>query len=206
MGAAPSLGYRPALTEMTLSSPCIELDHLEAGYDRAVVGPLSFALDAGEIVALWGPNGSGKTTAMNAIGGGARVFAGEVRKRPGLRVSHQHQNPLSLRDIPLSGRELLALTSSDAAALPASLQPLLARRLSELSGGQLQLLQVWACLTAPVDVVMLDEPTNNVDAAGVALLQQVIAQARDGRGVLLVSHDRRFVEALGARIVEVERR
>ena len=191
---------------MTLSSPCIELDHLEAGYDRAVVGPLSFALDAGEIVALWGPNGSGKTTAMNAIGGGARVFAGEVRKRPGLRVSHQHQNPLSLRDIPLSGRELLALTSSDAAALPASLQPLLARRLSELSGGQLQLLQVWACLTAPVDVVMLDEPTNNVDAAGVALLQQVIAQARDGRGVLLVSHDRRFVEALGARIVEVERR
>ena len=206
MGAAPSLGYGPALTEMTLSSPCIELDHLEAGYDRAVVGPLSFALDAGEIVALWGPNGSGKTTAMNAIGGGARVFAGEVRKRPGLRVSHQHQNPLSLRDIPLSGRELLALTSSDAAALPASLQPLLARRLSELSGGQLQLLQVWACLTAPVDVVMLDEPTNNVDAAGVALLQQVIAQARDGRGVLLVSHDRRFVEALNARIVEVERR
>ena len=191
---------------MTLSSRCIELDHLEAGYERAVVGPLSFTLDVGEIVALWGPNGSGKTTAMNAIGGGARVFAGEVRKRPALRVSHQHQNPLSLRDIPLSGRELLALTSSDAAALPASLQPLLARRLSELSGGQLQLLQVWACLTAPVDVVMLDEPTNNVDAAGVALLQQVIAQARDGRGVLLVSHDRRFVEALGARIVEVERR
>ncbi len=198
MGAAPPLKMTP--------SHHIELDRLEAGYDRAVVGPLSFTLDVGEIVALWGPNGSGKTTAMNAIGGGAHVFAGEVRKQPGLRVSHQHQNPLSLRDIPLSGRELLALTGSAAAALPAALQPLLARRLSELSGGQLQLLQVWACLTAPVDVVMLDEPTNNVDAAGVELLRQVIADARDGRGVLLVSHDRRFVEALGARIVEVERR
>ena len=186
-------------------SHCIELDRLEAGYDRAVVGPLSLTLGAGEIVALWGPNGSGKTTVMNAIGGGAHVFAGEVRKRPGLRVSHQHQNPLSLRDIPLSGSELLALTRSDAAAMPAALQPLLARRLSELSGGQLQLLQVWACLTAPVDMVMLDEPTNNVDTAGVDLLRQVIAEARDGRGVLLVSHDRRFVEALGARIVEVER-
>ncbi|MEO8037679.1 MAG: ATP-binding cassette domain-containing protein [Betaproteobacteria bacterium] len=182
------------------------MNSLEAGYDRAVVGPLSFTLDAGEIVALWGPNGSGKTTAMNAIGGGARVFGGHLRKQPGLRVSHQHQNPLSLRDIPLSGRELLALTQSDAKALPAAMQPLLTRRLSELSGGQLQVLQVWACLTAPVDLVMLDEPTNNVDIAGVALLQQVIAGARDGRGVLLVSHDRHFIEALGARIVEVERR
>ena len=191
---------------MTLSLHCIELHRLEAGYDRAVVGPLSFSLDRGEIVALWGPNGSGKTTAMNAIGGGARIFSGDLRKRPGLRVSHQHQNPLSLRDIPLSGRELLALTDSDAAALPAAMQPLLARRLSELSGGQLQLLQVWACLTAPVDVVMLDEPTNNVDVAGVDFLRQVIVEARGGRGVLLVSHDRHFVEALGARIVEVGRR
>jgi len=103
----------------------------------------------------------------------------------------------------MSGRELLALTRSDAAALPPSMQPLLARRLSELSGGQLQLLQVWACLTAPVDVAMLDEPTNNVDAAGIELLRQVISQARAGRAVLLVSHDRRFIEALGARIVEV---
>lgn len=191
---------------MTASASCIELDNLEVGYDRVVVGPLSLTIGDGEIVALWGPNGSGKTTVMNAIGGGARVFAGGLRKREGLRVSHQHQNPLSLRDIPLSGRELLALTASDAAALPAALQPLLARRLSELSGGQLQLLQVWACLTAPVDLVLLDEPTNNVDAAGVALLQQVIGGARAGRSVLLVSHDRRFVEALGARIVEVDRR
>jgi len=185
------------------AQPCIELQRLEAGYDRAVVGPLSLTLEPGEIVALWGPNGAGKTTAMNAIAGSAHVFAGAVRKRPGLRVSHQQQNPLSLRDIPMSGRELLALTRSDAAALPPSMQPLLARRLSELSGGQLQLLQVWACLTAPVDVAMLDEPTNNVDAAGIELLRQVISQARAGRAVLLVSHDRRFIEALGARIVEV---
>jgi ATPase subunit of ABC transporter with duplicated ATPase domains len=185
------------------AAPCIELQRVEAGYDEPVVGPLSFVLGAGEVVALWGPNGSGKTTAMNAIGGSARVFAGTIARRPGLRVSHQQQNPLSLRDIPLSGRELLALTGGNAQALPDSLQPLLERRLSELSGGQLQLLQVWACLTAPVDVALLDEPTNNVDAAGVALLERVIAQERHRRAILLVSHDRRFVEALGARIVEV---
>jgi len=70
------------------AQPCIELQRLEAGYDRAVVGPLSLTLEPGEIVALWGPNGAGKTTAMNAIAGSAHVFAGAVRKRPGLRVSH----------------------------------------------------------------------------------------------------------------------
>ena len=185
------------------STPCIELQRVQAGYEQPVVGPLSFALGVGEVVALWGPNGSGKTTAMNAIGGSARVFSGTIRKRPGLRVSHQQQNPLSLRDIPLSGRELLTLTGSDAGALPSSLQPLLDRRLSDLSGGQLQLLQVWACLTAPVDVAMLDEPTNNVDGEGIALLKQVIARERHRRAILLVSPDRRFVEALGARVVEV---
>jgi ATPase subunit of ABC transporter with duplicated ATPase domains len=184
-------------------APCIELQQVEAGYEQPVVGPLSFVLDAGDIVALWGPNGCGKTTAMNAISGSARVFSGSVRKRPGLRVSHQQQNPLSLRDIPLSGRELLALTAGDTGALPSSLQPLLDRRLSELSGGQLQLLQVWACVTAPVDVALLDEPTNNVDAEGIALLERVIARERHRRAILLVSHDRRFVEALGARVVEV---
>lgn len=184
-------------------TPCIELDRIEAGYEQPVVGPLSFAVGAGEIVALWGPNGCGKTTAMNAISGSARVFSGGIRKRQGLRVSHQQQNPLSLRDVPLSGRELLALTDSAAAALPPSLQPLLASRLSELSGGQLQLLQVWACLTAPVDLALLDEPTNNVDAEGVALLEQVIARERHRRAILLVSHDRRFLDAVGARIVEV---
>lgn len=184
-------------------APCIELDRLEAGYDRPVVGPLSFTVAPGEIVALCGPNGAGKTTAMNAIAGSAHVFGGAIRKRAGLRVSHQQQNPLSLRDIPMSGRELLALTQGDAGALPTPLQPLLARRLSELSGGQLQLLQVWACLTAPVDVAMLDEPTNNVDAAGIELLRHVILAKRNGRAVLLVSHDRRFIEALEARTVEV---
>lgn len=193
----------PSSPDTVPTSGCIELDGLEAGYDHPVVGPLSFSIARGDVVALWGPNGCGKTTAMNAIAGSARIFAGTVRKAPGLRVSHQQQNPLSLRDVPMSGRELLALTRSDAAALPIALQPLLGHRLSELSGGQLQMLQVWACLTAPVDAVLLDEPTNNVDAAGVELLQRVIAQARDRRAVVLVSHDRRFIEAVGARIVEV---
>lgn len=182
----------------------IELRDVRAGYDQPVVGPISLRIERGRIVALWGPNGSGKTTLLNTISGGARVFEGAVLRRPGLRVSHQHQNALPISGIPLSGRELMVLTGADPAAVPAAVVPLLRRRLSDLSGGQLQLLQVLACLLAPVDLVLLDEPTNNVDGQGVAYLERALTEARPARTVLLVSHDRRFVEAVSDQIIELE--
>ncbi|MBI1394396.1 MAG: ATP-binding cassette domain-containing protein [Betaproteobacteria bacterium] len=167
---------------------------------------MSLRIHAGEIITLWGANGAGKTTLLNAVGGAARVFRGSIERSASVRISHQHQNPLPIRGIPLSGRELLALTGADPDSLPPVLAPLMRRRLSDLSGGQLQLLQVWACLLAPVDLVLLDEPTNNVDQAGVAHLVTAFQTARKGRAVLLISHDRRFVEAVSDRIVEVVRR
>ncbi len=183
------------------TEPLITLTHVQAGYDRPVVGPLCLDVAPGEVVALWGPNGCGKTTLLNAVGGAARVFAGMVQRRPGLRVAHQHQNPLPLHNVPLSGRELLGLTQADPGSLPASAHALLSRRLSELSGGQLQFLQVWASLASPATLVLLDEPTNNVDPAGVALLEDALKARDAGRGFVIVSHDRRFVEAVATRIV-----
>jgi ATPase subunit of ABC transporter with duplicated ATPase domains len=182
---------------------CITFDALEAGYERPVVGPVSFAVDAGEVVALWGDNGSGKTTLLNTAAGAVRIFGGRLVKRPGLRVSHQQQQALPIAGIPLSGRELFALTGATPDHLPAPLVPLLDRRLSELSGGQLQLLQVFACLRAPADLVLLDEPTNNVDPGSVTLLVDALRNARGGRAVLFVSHDRRFVDAVADRVIEV---
>ena len=181
----------------------IELRDVRAGYEQPVVGPISLRIARGSVVTLWGPNGSGKTTLLNTISGGARVFGGSVTRRPGLRVSHQHQNALPISGIPLSGRELMALTGADTAAVPPAVLPLLHRRLSDLSGGQLQLLQVLACLLAPVDLVLLDEPTNNVDGQGVTYLERALAGVRTHRTVLLVSHDRRFVEAVSDEIVEL---
>lgn len=181
------------------------IDGLEAGYERPVVGPLSLAIAPGEVVAIWGPNGAGKTTLLNAMTGMAHVFAGTVKRRPRLLVSHHPQNSPPLNNVPLSGRELLALTGADLTGLPASIRPLLSRRLSELSGGQLQILQVWASLAAPVDLVLLDEPTNNLDPATVALLETTIRARPEGRAIIIVSHDRRFVDAVATRVIELVR-
>jgi ATPase subunit of ABC transporter with duplicated ATPase domains len=179
------------------------LDGLEVGYERPVIGPFSLAIEPGEVVAIWGPNGAGKTTLLKAISGMAHVFTGTVRRRPRLLVSHHPQNPPPLNNVPLSGRELLALTGADLTDLPDAIRPLLSRRLSELSGGQLQILQVWASLAAPVDLVLLDEPTNNLDPATVNLLETAIRARPKGRAIVIVSHDRRFVDAVASRVIEV---
>jgi ATPase subunit of ABC transporter with duplicated ATPase domains len=181
----------------------LRLSALTAGYLKPVVGPVSFEVRARQIVGLRGPNGSGKSTLLRAIGGGARVFSGAIERQAGLRIAHQHQNPLPLEDVPLSGRDLLNLTRARAQGLPPWIEPLLDQRLDRLSGGQLQLLQVWACLKAPVDLVMLDEPTNNVDRAGVEFLEGTLLEGEDRPAVLLISHDHRFLRAVCDDIVEL---
>jgi ATPase subunit of ABC transporter with duplicated ATPase domains len=169
-----------------------------------VVGPVSLELRTGEIVGLSGPNGVGKSTLMNALTGTARVFSGALKKRPGLRLAHQHQNPLPLENVPLSGRELLALTDAGEGELPAWLHPYLGKRLDRLSGGQLQLLQVWASLLAPADLILLDEPTNNVDPRGVRDLEQQLRKCRGTTSVLLISHDQAFLDRVCDRVIKLE--
>ena len=176
---------------------------LRAGYAGPVAGPLDFELRRGEIVGLAGPNGAGKSTLLKALWGGVRVFGGEVHKAPGLQISHQAQGFDDLRGVPLCGRDLLGLTGADPAGLPPWLAGRLGERLDRLSGGQLQFLRLWACLAAPADLVLLDEPTNNLDRAGVAHLADWLGRAHGGQGIVLVSHDHGFIDQVCTRVVEV---
>jgi len=181
----------------------LRVEELSAGYTRPVVGPISFSVDRGEVISVRGPNGSGKSTLLNALVGGAYIFSGAVHRRPGLRISHQQQAALQLDNVPLSGRELLALTGADARELPDWIAPLVGKRLDRLSGGQLQFMQVWACLKAPVDVVLLDEPTNNVDPEGVQHLQIQIAAMKPTHAILVISHDRAFLDGISTRTIDL---
>jgi len=66
------------------------------------------------------------------------------------------------------------------------------------------LLCLWVCLAGDADLVLLDEPTNHLDHAHVDVAAEEIATAREQRGTLIVSHDRLFLQRLGARIVALE--
>lgn len=185
-------------------SPLLELERLVAGWQQPATMPVDLALGSGEIVGLTGPNGVGKSTLLAAIAGRARVFSGGLLQRSGLRLALQTQDVPPVDGLPLSGRELLALTGASAAGLPPWLADRIDRRLDRLSGGQRHYLTLWAVLQAPADLVLLDEPTNNLDAAGVAhLTAHLRERAEAGAGIVVVSHDAAFVAAVCDRVLEL---
>jgi ATPase subunit of ABC transporter with duplicated ATPase domains len=185
-----------------LSAVLLQATGLVAGWQQPATAPLDFTLENGRILGLTGPNGVGKTTVLSALAGRARVFSGSLVLHPGLRLALQTQDVPPVDGLPLSGRELLALTDAAPDGLPPWLAGRLDLRLDRLSGGQRHYLALWAILRAPADLVLLDEPTNNLDAAGVAHLTGALRErVASGSGVVLVSHDHDFVAQVCDQVV-----
>ena len=177
-----------------MNAPLLRARALAAGWQGPATAPLDFVLESGRILGLTGPNGVGKTTVLSALAGRARVFSGLLEMRPGLRLALQTQDVPPVAGVPLTGRDLLGLTAAPADGLPPWLAERLDLRLDRLSGGQRHYLALWAILQAPADLVLLDEPTNDLDAAGVARLVTALRErVASGSGVVLVSHDHDFV-------------
>ena len=190
---------------MTVPSPLLELDGVVAGYTAPVVGPVSLTVQPGEIVGLTGPNGSGKTTLVNAVIGIAQVIQGQLRKAPKLRVNVQRQHPVRLPEMPFTGTDVLRLVGASDRAVPDSIEPFVERRIDRLSGGQFQLLQVWACLSAPADLVILDEPTTNMDPTSKTSLEDILRDSHElVESILVISHDHAFLERVASRIVRIQ--
>jgi len=186
-----------------VSDALLEADGLTAGYDAPLLGPLSLRVDPGEVIGVWGPNGCGKSTLLKAVAGKARVFSGELRCRPGLTLGWQLQQPVRLEEMPFSGRDYLRYAKA-VQEPPSRLAQWLDRRVDTLSGGQFQLLAVWAILGGAADLVLLDEPTNNLDPEGELLLADMLRAEQGERAVLLVSHERRFLYEACSRVLEID--
>ncbi len=174
-----------------------------AGYADPVVGPVSLTLSRGEIVGLSGPNGAGKSTLLRSLLGLARIHAGHWETRPDLVWRYLPQRPVRPAQAPLNGTEMLRLMQADRLPPPARLAAKLDRRVDRLSGGEYQLLQLWCTLAGPGDVVLLDEPTNNLDPEHGQFAAQAILDRRSAHGTLIVSHDADFLARVCDRCVEV---
>jgi ABC-2 type transport system ATP-binding protein len=189
---------------VTNQPPLLSVDRLLAGYATPVVGPVSFVIGRGEIVALAGANGSGKTTILSAVIGTARVLGGRLACDRSVGVSVLRQFPVRLPEMPLLGSDFLGITGAPVATAPPMLRPLLDLRVDRLSGGQFQLLMVWACLGSAAGLIMLDEPTNNMDPGVIASFADLLLEARGrGKAVLVISHEARLLERACTRVVEI---
>ena len=178
---------------------------------RILFEELSFGLFEGDQVGLVGPNGSGKSTLLKILAGLESPDRGTCSVRGGIRVGYVPQDPVlqpgvTVEDIVASG-----LTGVDEGERPGRIALALGRggfadgraAVDTLSGGWKKRLAIARMLAAEPDVLLMDEPTNHLDVEGILWLESVLAQR--ARAVLLVSHDRYFLEHVATRMLELNR-
>lgn len=176
---------------------------------RQVLSRVTLSVHPGEIVALIGPNGSGKSTLARILLGVVQPDAGSVLRRPSLQIGYVPQRLPVDGVLPLPVRRLLGLTrKASAEAMQRTLDEvgaagLMDAAVHDLSGGELQRVLIARALLRNPDLLVLDEPTANVDFNGQISLFELISRIRDERGcgVLTISHDLHLVMAATDRVI-----
>ena len=174
---------------------------------------LSFALFEGDHVGLVGPNGSGKSTLLKILAGIEAPDRGTRTARRQLRLGYVPQEPTfaegrTVEDVlaqvlVAEGLDPHEHTGLIAKALSIGGFPNGDQPLASLSGGWRKRLAIGRALMMEPDVLLMDEPTNHLDVEGILWLERLLkAQAR---AYLAVSHDRRFLESVASRMVELNR-
>ncbi|HIA08704.1 MAG TPA: zinc ABC transporter ATP-binding protein ZnuC [Chromatiaceae bacterium] len=177
--------------------------------NRRVLDRVDLTLRAGQIVTLIGPNGSGKTSLVRLVLGLSKADHGTVSRQAGLRVGYMPQRLSVAPILPLTVSRFLALGGvTDQQAHRHQLQAVGAAELigapvQALSGGELQRVLLARALLRRPQLLVLDEPTQGVDAQGQSSLYRLIGQIREqtGCGVLMVSHDLHLVMAATDEVV-----
>jgi zinc transport system ATP-binding protein len=176
---------------------------------RDVLRRVSLSVGSAEIVTLVGPNGAGKTTLARVVLGLLAPSAGTVRRRPGLSIGYVPQRLAVDPVLPLTVRRLLSLTrrvpeaEARGALAETGAAALLDREVQHLSGGELQRVLLARALLRRPDLLVLDEPAQNVDFIGQAELYGLIGRLRERHGcaVLMISHDLHVVMSATDRVV-----
>lgn len=171
--------------------------------ETAILQDIDLEISAGEILTLIGPNGAGKTTLVRMLLGLLSPDSGEIRRNGGLSVGYLPQAFEVDPSLPLTVRRLLCLTQKPSTEeMEAHLDEVGARNLLDhpvqsLSGGERQRVLLARALLRNPDLLVLDEPIQNVDINGQTELYRLIMKIRDDRGcgVLMISHDLHLVMA-----------
>jgi ATP-binding cassette subfamily F protein 3 len=170
-------------------------------------------LERGEHVSLVGANGTGKTTLIDALAGVRELDGGKLRTGHNLKVGYLSQHDSELEGLG-SARTVAEAVGKRAGLAPQQARSLLGRflfsgeeaekPLDGLSGGERKRLALAMLLSQGANVLILDEPTNHLDLESREALEDAL-KGFEG-ALLLVTHDRALLDAVGTRTVAIEHR
>jgi ATP-binding cassette subfamily F protein uup len=184
----------------------IEAKDISKSFDRPVVTDFSLRIERGDRIGIVGPNGSGKTTLVNLLTGAIAPDAGTIRLGANIAMATLDQRRESLdpswtvTEALTGGRGDTVMIGGQAKHVVGYLKDFLfapeqARTpLRALSGGERGRLMLARALAKPSNLLVLDEPTNDLDLETLDVLEEMIG---DYAGtVLLISHDRDFLDRI----------
>ena len=178
---------------------------------KALLSDASLYLEPGDKIGVIGINGTGKSTFLRCLAGKEEPDKGSVKRFPNVQVVFLPQNPQM--DERLTVLEQVFASQDDSYRQIHEYEAIsmlnklgieqIHDNITTLSGGQRKRVALAAALLQPADVLILDEPTNHLDSEMVAWLEQKLA-AFPG-GIIMVTHDRYFLERVATRIAELSR-
>ncbi len=175
---------------------------------RVLLGGANLEIERGEHVALVGPNGAGKTTLIETLAGQREPAAGSVRTGHNVKLGYlsQHAETAAGSGTVLdAAKRETGLNENQCRALLGGFLFSggdVEKQLSEISGGEQRRLSLAILVASGANVLVLDEPTNHLDIESREALEDALTEFEGT--VLLVSHDRALLEAVGSRTLVCE--
>jgi ATP-binding cassette, subfamily F, member 3 len=193
---------RPGRVVLTLRKATIAVP------GRILLADANLEVERGEHVVLVGPNGAGKTTLIEALAGRREPASGSVRTGHNVKVGYLSQHAdtaagegtvlaAAQRETGLSGRKARDLLGG---FLFSGSE--VEKQLSDISGGEQRRLSLAILVASGANVLILDEPTNHLDVESREALEDALSEFEGA--VILVSHDRALLEAVGTRTLACE--
>lgn len=187
----------------------LQIENLTKSFgDRLLFGDVTFGINEGDKIGIIAKNGSGKTTMLRIIAGKESPDSGSIIARNGLRI-------VLLEQVPEFDHGCTPLTAAPELDSDSERHSLYVRLLSQLgvndtsadiehiSGGQRKRVALARALASEPDLIILDEPTNHLDIDAIEWLEGYLKRSRVT--LLMVTHDRYFLDRVCNRIIEIDR-
>lgn len=198
-----------------LGNEVIEFKNVSKGYDdRLLIDDLSFSVPPGAIVGIIGPNGAGKSTLFRMISGQEQPDQGEINLGQTVQIAHVDQSRSDLPD-EKSVFEALSVEGSDNIEVGRHSIPVRAylsrfnfrgadqnKKVGQLSGGERGRLHLAKTLVTGGNVLLLDEPSNDLDVETLRALEDALLEFAGC--VMVISHDRWFLDRIATHILAFE--